>query len=97
MARAKGFSWSHRRIWKHAKQAVVRAGANAYRDRRAKKQEFRKLWTIRINAAVRPHDLSYSVFIDKLKKNGVALNRKVLSELAAGHKELFDKLVAHMK
>lgn len=97
MAKAKGFSWSHRRLWRHAKNAVIRAGAFAYRDRRAKKQEFRKLWTIRINAAVRPHDLSYSVFIDKLKKKGVAINRKMLSELAATHQEIFDKIVAHVK
>lgn len=79
---AKGFVGGRRRLFRSATETVQRALAFAYRDRKVKKREFRKLWIVRINAAVREHGLSYSRFIDGLHKASVALDRKVLAELA---------------
>ena len=69
----------------------------AYRDRKQKKREFRAIWIQRINAGVRPHGLSYSAFIGKLKKSGVDLNRKVLADLAMNHPETFTEVVNKVK
>ena len=74
--------------------AVTRAGVYAYRDRRARKRDFRSLWIIRITAACRARGISYSRFMDGLKKASVALNRKMLSELAIHDETAFDKVVA---
>jgi len=77
-----------------ARIALYRAGKYAYRDRKARKREFRKLWIIRINAAVRSHGLSYSRFIGGLNKAGIELDRKVLSDMAINNPAAFAKIVA---
>lgn len=88
--------WGRKSKIKLAKIAVLKAGVNAYRDRRLKKRDNRGLWIIRLNAALRPHQISYSRFVDKLKKAGVSLNRKVLSELAAKHPDIFSKILSSL-
>lgn len=92
----KGYMWGRKSKIKLAKIAVLKAGVNAYRDRRLKKRDNRGLWIIRLNAALRPHQISYSRFVDKLKKAGVSLNRKVLSELAAKHPDIFSKILSSL-
>lgn len=79
---------------KIAKEATTRAGANAYRDRRRKKREFRALWNIKINAAARGAGTTYGKFIAGLKKNNIVLNRKILAGLAEKHKEVFKQVAA---
>jgi large subunit ribosomal protein L20 len=79
---AKGFRGSQSKLFRTANQRVMKALTNAYRDRRKKKRDFRRLWIARINAAVRPHGLSYSRLIGSLKKADVQVNRKMLSQLA---------------
>jgi len=74
---------------KKAKEAVIKAGQNAYRDRKLKKRTFRSLWTVRLNAACREHGASYSTTIAALKKSKIILDRKSLSELAIHHPEVF--------
>jgi large subunit ribosomal protein L20 len=93
LRRAKGYRWGRKNRLKLAKVAVIKAGAYAYRDRRTRKREFRRLWQVRLNAAVRPHGLSYSRFINLLKKKNIALDRKVLSALAADHPRVFKEVV----
>lgn len=85
--RAKGYYGARRKVYRIAKQAVTKAGQYAYRDRRQKKRQFRTLWIARINAGARQHGLSYSRFINGLKRAGIGLDRKVLADLA-----VFDKL-----
>src|SRR3990167_10014966 len=82
LKQASGFRASRSRVFRMAKQAVIRAGQYAYRDRRTKKRDFRRLWIIKIKAALMRHDLKYSRFIKSLKDNNITLNRKVLSQLA---------------
>lgn len=82
LKQAKGFVGGRSRIYRTATESVDRAMSFSYRDRRVKKREFRKLWIVRINAAAREHGLSYSRFIDGLNKAGVALDRKVLADMA---------------
>lgn len=84
---AKGYRGRRKNVFRVAKQAVIRAGQNAYRDRRQRKRQFRALWIARINAAARECGLSYSRFINGLSKAGVLLDRKVLADIA-----VFDKL-----
>lgn len=79
---AKGYYGARRKVYRVAKQAVTKAGQYAYRDRRQKKRQFRALWIVRINAAARQFDLSYSRLIDGLNKAGVEIDRKVLADLA---------------
>jgi len=95
--RAKGYQGRRNSVHKLAKEAVLKAGQYAYHDRRKKKGTFRALWQARINAAVRPHDLSYSKFIHLLKENKVELNRKVLSEIAHEQPAIFSQVVAKVK
>lgn len=90
---AKGYYGARSRTFKVAKQAVIRAGQYAYRDRRQRKRQFRQLWIIRINAAVREHGLSYSRFISGLKSAGIEVDRKVLADIAVHEKEVFATLV----
>ena len=90
---AKGYYGARSRTFKVAKQAVIRAGQYAYRDRRQRKRQFRQLWIIRINAAVREHGLSYSRFISGLKRAGIEVDRKVLADIAVHEKEVFATLV----
>ncbi len=97
LKRAKGFRGSLRRLYRASKQAVYHALKYATRDRRDRKGDFRALWNARINAAVRKHGLSYSRFIDSLKKHKIALNRKMLSEIAISDKETFAKIVEMVK
>ena len=90
---AKGFRGTRSKLYKSAKQTLIKAGQYAYRDRRVKKREFRALWITRINAACSSRGISYSFFIAGLKHASVALNRKMLSEVAIYDAEGFDKIV----
>jgi len=90
---AKGMQHNRRTSIKMARQGVIRALQYAYRDRRNKKRDFRGLWITRINAAVREHGVSYSVFMNNLKKNDVQVDRKILSELAVNHPAAITELV----
>ncbi len=90
----KGYMWGRKSKIKLAKTAILKAGVNAYRDRRLKKRDNRSVWILRLNAALRAEGLTYSKFIDKLKKAGVTLDRKVLSGLAADHPAIFKKIIA---
>ena len=89
---AKGYYGARSRNFKAAKDAVEKAGLYAYRDRRQKKRQFRRLWIIRINAAARQHGLSYSQFISKLKAKGIQLDRKVLADMAMNEPDAFAQL-----
>ena len=89
---ASGFRGGRSKLIRTAKEAVDKAGNHAYRDRRARKRNFRRLWISRINAAARIHDLSYSRFIDGLKKAGVQINRKMLADLAVRDPGAFAEL-----
>ena len=90
---AKGFRGSHSKLFRTANQQVMKALRNAYRDRRKRKRDFRRLWITRINAAVRHHGMSYSKFTGKLKKANVGLNRKMLAQLAMVDPQAFAKVV----
>ena len=97
MKRVKGFGGRRRRLLKAAKVADTKAGSHAYRDRRVKKRQFRQLWQVRINAALRPLGMSYSQFMGGLKKHGIGLDRKVLSQIAAQYPKVLEQLVAVVK
>jgi large subunit ribosomal protein L20 len=98
LKRAKGFVGSLGRLFgAAAKFAVIHAGVYAYRDRRNKKRTFRNLWVIRLNAAARENGLSYSRMINMLKKAGVILDRKVLSDIAATDSKTFSKIIEAVK
>ena len=94
---AKGYYGARRKLFGVALQAVEKASAYAYRDRRVNKRNFRSLWIQRINAGVRKFDMKYSTFINGLKKNGIELDRKVLSELAVNEPDAFKLLVDKVK
>ncbi len=91
--RAKGYYGARSRVFRVAKQAVIKAGQYAYRDRRQRKRQFRALWITRINAASRANGLSYSRLIDGLRKAEVALDRRVLADLAVHDKPAFTAIV----
>ncbi len=93
----KGFRWGRKSKYKAAKEALLHAWVYAYRDRRTKKREFRKLWQIRINSAVRELGLTYSKFINLLKVNKIEMDRKILSLLAEKHPEIFKKIIEKVK
>ena len=93
LKQAKGYWGGRRRLYRTAREAVDRAGAYAYRDRRTRKRDFRRLWIARINAAARQNGLSYSRFMDGLKRADVSVNRKVLADIAVNDAEAFEKLV----
>lgn len=97
LKQAKGYYGAKSTLYRTANEQVMNSLAYAYRDRKNRKRDFRKLWITRINAAVRAEGLSYSKFIDGLKKSGIDLNRKTLSELAINHPEEFKKIVAVAK
>jgi large subunit ribosomal protein L20 len=90
---AKGFFGRKKNVWTVAKNAVEKGLVYAYRDRKAKKRDFRSLWIQRINAGARLHGMSYSEFMGKIKKSGIDLNRKVLADLAMNHPEAFEAVV----
>lgn len=93
LKQTKGFRWGRKNKIKLAKTAVLKAGQHAYRGRKERKRTNRRTWQVQINAAVRPLGLSYSKFIDKLKKAKIELDRKILASLANDQPEIFAKLV----
>ncbi|MEE2836040.1 MAG: 50S ribosomal protein L20 [Myxococcota bacterium] len=95
--RAEGYRGKRKNVWRVAKQAVDRAGQMAYKGRKLKKRDFRRLWIVRINAASRLHGLSYSRFMHGLKKAGIELDRRVLAHLAVSEPETFASLVEQAK
>ncbi|WP_087971868.1 50S ribosomal protein L20 [Oceanobacillus rekensis] len=94
---AKGYYGSKSTLFKVAKQQVMKSGQYAYRDRRQKKRDFRKLWIARINAAARLNDITYSKLMHGLKLAGIEINRKMLSELAINDEQAFAQLVSQAK
>ncbi len=94
---AKGYYGARSRTFKVAKQAVIKAGQYAYRDRRQRKRQFRALWIVRINAAAREHGLSYSRFVAGLKKASIDVDRRVLADLALCEPDAFGALAAKAK
>ena len=92
MKAARGAVGARSKLWKAAKENVERGWKYAYRDRKNKKRDFRRLWVMRINAAARQHDMSYSVFINGLKRAGIELDRKNLADLAVREPEAFSAL-----
>ena len=97
LAMAKGYRGRRSNVFRVAKQAVMRAGQYAYRDRRNKKRIFRALWITRINAASREYGLTYSVFMSGLKKAAIDLNRKILADMAVADKPAFAAIVNRVK
>lgn len=97
MKAAKGYYGARSRVYRVAFQAVIKAGQYAYRDRRAKKRQFRQLWIARINAASRQNGLTYSRLINGLKKASVEIDRKILSDIAVHDKAAFTALVEKAK
>ena len=97
MKMAKGYFGRRKNVWTVSKNAVEKGLGYAYRDRKAKKREFRQLWIQRINAGAREHGLSYSQFMGKLKVANIDLNRKVLADLAMNHPEAFKAVIGKLK
>ena len=97
LKQAKGYYGARRKVYRVAKQAVIKAGQYSYRDRRARKRQFRRLWIVRINAAARQFGLSYSRFMDGLNKAGVEVDRKVLADLAVHDIAAFGALAEKAK
>ena len=94
---AKGYYGARRKVYRVAKQAVIKAGQYAYRDRRQKKRQFRALWIARINAGARENGISYSRMMDGLKKANIEIDRKMLADLAVSDKPAFAKLAEQAK
>lgn len=97
LKQTKGFMWRRKSNYVAAKEALLKAGQYAYRDRRAKKRTFRNLWILRLNAALRENGEKYSSFAKKLTDKKIALDRKVLSEMAMKYPEQFKKFVESVK
>ena len=97
LKQTKGQFRTRKNVWTVAKNSYEKGQTYAYRDRRNKKRDFRALWIVRINAAVRAYDMSYSVFMDKLNKAGIEINRKVLADLALNNPEAFKAIVEQVK
>ena len=97
LSKAKGYRGRRGNVYRVAKEAVMKAGQYQYRDRRNKKREFRALWIARINAAVRELGMSYSVFMNGLKKASIDIDRKVLADLAVHDKTAFSKIAEQAK
>ena len=97
LALAKGYRGRRKNVYRVAKQAVMKAGQYAYRDRRQRKRQFRLLWIVRINAGARENGLSYSKFMNGLKKAAIEIDRKVLADLAVFEKAAFAQLVEKAK
>ena len=97
LKKTKGQFRTRKNVWTVAKNSYEKGQTYAYRDRRNKKRDFRSLWIVRINAAVRAYDMSYSVFMDKLNKAGIEINRKFLAELALNNPETFKAIVEKVK
>ena len=97
LKQAKGFRGRRKNVYRVAKQAVMKAGQYAYRDRRQKKRQFRALWIARINAAVRELGMSYSTFMAGLKRANIDIDRKVLADIAVADKAAFAKIAGQVK
>lgn len=97
LAQAKGYRGRRKNVYRIAKQAVMKAGQYSYRDRRQKKRQFRTLWIARINAAAREQGLTYSVFMNGLKKANIQVDRKVMSDIAVFDKAAFAQFVVQAK
>ena len=97
MELAKGYFGRRKNVWTVAKNAVEKGLVYSYRDRKAKKRDFRTLWIARINAGARLHGMSYSEFMGKIKKAGIDLNRKVLADLAMNHPSAFEAVANKVK
>ena len=97
LKQAKGYYGARRKVYRVAKQAVIKAGQYSYRDRRQRKRQFRRLWIVRINAAARQFGLSYSRFMDGLNKAGIEVDRKVLADLAVHDIAAFGALAEKAK
>ncbi len=97
MELAKGYFGRRKNVWTVAKNAVEKGLVYSYRDRKAKKRDFRTLWIARINAGARLHGMSYSEFMGKIKKAGIDLNRKVLADLAMNHPSAFEAVANKLK
>lgn len=97
LKQAKGFFGTRSKNYRTAKEAVDKALTYSYRDRKNRKRDFRRLWNVRINAAVREYGLSYSQFIYGLNKNNIRLNRKILANLAAAEPDTFQQIVEQVK
>ena len=93
----KGFRGRRKNVYRISKQALMKAGQYAYRDRRQRKRQFRALWIARINAAVRELGMSYSTFMAGLKRANIDIDRKVLADLAVSNKPAFDKIAGQVK
>lgn len=94
---AKGFKWARKSKYRLAKEALFHAWTHAYRSRKEKKRNFRKLWQVQINAACHEFKLNYSKFIHSLKEKGIELNRKILAQLAREKPEIFKKIIERIK
>lgn len=97
LKQAKGFRWGRKKLFTKAKEAVIKAGKYARRDRRAKKRSFRSLWITRLNTALRLHGFTYRAFIALQKDKQIELDRKVLSQMAVEHPETFKTLLEKVK
>jgi large subunit ribosomal protein L20 len=97
LKKAKGYTGRRKSVFKLAKQAVLKAGQYAYRDRRNKKRDFRALWIVKINAAVREFGMSYSEFIKKLSDSNITINRKILADLAQNSPKTFEAIIKEVK
>jgi len=97
LKRTRGYFGSRKNVWTVAKNTYEKGLLYAYRDRKTKKRNFRGLWIQRINAAVRPLNMSYSEFMGKINKKGIELNRKVLADLAMNHPKAFEAIVNSVK
>ncbi len=90
---AKGFMWTRKSKYRQAKEALLHAWSFQFADRKKKKRDFRRLWQVKINAAARENGLSYSKFINELKKQNIELDRKILADLAENHPDIFKQLL----
>lgn len=97
LEKAKGFRWGRKKLFTKAKEAVIKAGKYARRDRRAKKRTFRSLWIVRLNNALREHGITYRAFIALQKSKHIELDRKVLSEMAMEQPTTFAKFIESVK
>ena len=97
MTKVKGYKWGRKNRIKLAKVASLKAGVHAYRGRKQKKRDYRALWQIKISAFVKEYDLSYSKFIDLLKKANVELDRKILADMAVNNKRMLAKIIEEVR
>jgi len=97
LKRVKGYNFGRSKKERQAREAIAHAGNHAFAHRRKKKGDFRQLWTVKLNAALRPLGINYSLFIDSLTKRDITLNRKVLSEIAHESPETFKRIVETVK